>query len=174
MIVRRLAALVPVLVIVSFAVFMLSALVPGDAAVTLAGGVEATPQRIQQVREQLGLDDPLLVQYGNWAADAVHLDFGHSLYSDQTTVWDDIKERLPVTLSIALAALLVAVVIGLPAGIIAGLRPGALPDRVSVTGTAVGLAIPNFVLGDLVDHALRGEPRLVPGAGLHEVRRRPG
>src|SRR5215510_10742364 len=150
MIVRRLAAMVPVLLIVSFAVFMLSTLIPGDAAVTIAGGVDATPERIEEVRTQLGLDDPLLVQYWHWLSDAVRLDFGHSLYGSQSTVFEDIKTRLPVTASIALAALTVAVLIGLPVGIIAGLRPGALPDRLSVMGTAMGLAIPNFFLAMLL------------------------
>src|SRR5688500_11895439 len=97
MIVRRLAALVPVLLVVSFAVFMLSSLVPGDAATTIAGGVDATPERVEEVREQLGLDDPLLEQYGRWVSGAVRLDFGHSLYGDQSTVWEDIRHRLPVT-----------------------------------------------------------------------------
>jgi peptide/nickel transport system permease protein len=174
MIVRRLVALVPVLVIVSFAVFMLSALVPGDPAVTLAGGVQATPERVAQVRDQLGLDDPLIVQYGRWAGNAVQLDFGHSLYSDRTTVAQDIADALPVTLSIALAALLVAVVVGLPVGIVAGLRPGALPDRVSVTGTAVGLAIPNFVLAILLITLFAVNRDWFPALGYTKFSQDPG
>ena len=146
LIVRRMAALVPVLLVVSFAVFMLSALVPGDAATTIAGGVDATPERIEEIRDQLNLDDPLLSQYGRWLGDAVRLDFGHSLYGDRTTVAEDIRTRLPVTMGIAAAAIGVAILIGVGIGIFAGLRPGAWADRLSVASTSVALAVPNFFL----------------------------
>lgn len=146
LVVRRLAALVPVLLVVSFAVFMLSALVPGDAATTIAGGVDATPERVEEIRDQLGLDDPLLTQYGRWLGDAVRLDFGQSLYGDQTTVAEDVRTRLPVTMAVAAAAILVAVVVGGAIGVFAGLRPGGAPDRLSVASTSVALAIPNFFL----------------------------
>jgi len=103
LILRRLVALIPVLLVVSFVVFALSVLVPGDAATTIAGGVDATPERVEEIRDQLGLDDPLLEQYGRWLSGAVRLDFGHSLYGDQTTVAEDIRARLPATMAIALS-----------------------------------------------------------------------
>lgn len=146
LILRRLVALVPVLLVVSFVVFALSVLVPGDAATTIAGGVDATPERVEDIRDQLGLDDPLLEQYGRWLSGAVRLDFGHSLYGEQTTVAEDIRTRLPATMTIAFAALVIAVVVGGIVGIVAGLRPGAAVDRLSVTSTAVALAVPNFFL----------------------------
>src|SRR5689334_7180412 len=104
MIARRLVSLVPVLFLVSLAVFSLMKLLPGDAAVTLAGGLDATPERVEEVRGQLGLDDPFLVQYGRWAGNAVHFDFGDSLVTDRS-VTDDIMNRLPITASIAFGAL---------------------------------------------------------------------
>lgn len=146
LIVRRLVSLIPILLVVSFAVFMLSAMVPGDAATTIAGGVDATPERVAEIRDELGLDDPLLVQYGRWLGGALQLDFGTSLYGDQTTVSEDIRTRLPVTMGVALAAILIAVVIGVLVGVFAGLRPGAVADRLGVAGTSVALAIPNFFL----------------------------
>jgi len=147
MIVRRLLGLIPVLLVVSFVVFMLVELVPGDAATTVAGGVNASPERIAEVRVELGLDRPVLERYGDWLWDALHLDFGQSyLNSTGPSVSDEIEARLPVSLGLALAGLFVALVIGIPLGILAGLRPGGVVDRVSVTTTSVGLAIPNFVV----------------------------
>src|SRR5262245_2129025 len=137
MIGRRLLGLIPVLLIVSFGVFMLSTLIPGDAAVVLAGGENTTEEGIAKVRDQLGLDDPLLVQYGRWLGDAAQFDFGTSLYGSPggQTVFDEIKYRMPVTLSIMAGGLLLAVSIGVPLGIFAGMRPGTLVDRICTTTT---------------------------------------
>lgn len=150
MIIRRLFAMIPVLLIVSFGVFMLTALVPGDAAVTIAGGESATIEEIERIRDELGLDDPLLVQYGRWLADAVRLDFGTSLFSGQVTVWEEIQSRVPVTFGIALMALFFGLLVGIPVGIAAGMKPGRTVDRVSIAGTSLGLAIPNFFLAMLL------------------------
>jgi peptide/nickel transport system permease protein len=148
MIIRRIAGLVPVLLVVSFGVFLLSVLVPGDAAATLAGGENATPQAIERIQGELGLKDPLVEQYGRWLGDAVRLDFGTSLFEPEggRTVTDEIRYRLPVTLSIMVGGLLVALLLGVPAGIIAGMRPGSLMDRGSSMGISAGLAVPNFFL----------------------------
>ena len=98
---RRLVGLVPLLLVLSVAVFLLVYLIPGDPAVTLAGGEAATPERVAEVREELGLDDPLLVQYWDWLTGAVRLDFDTSLYGtdDSPTVFEEILYRLPVTVS---------------------------------------------------------------------------
>lgn len=147
LVVRRVLSLIPILLIVSFVVFMLTELVPGDAAVTIAGGADATPERIEQVRTQLGLDRPVLERYGDWLSDAVQLDFGRSLLNQQgPTIAEEIETRLPITFSIAIAGLLISMLIGIPLGILSGLRPGATVDRASVTATSIGLAIPSFVV----------------------------
>jgi peptide/nickel transport system permease protein len=92
----------------------------------------------------------VLERYVDWLGDAVQLDFGKSYASYNNvaapSVAEEIEERVPVSLGLALAGLLVAVVIGIPLGILAGMRPGGVVDRLSVTGTSFGLAIPNFVL----------------------------
>jgi peptide/nickel transport system permease protein len=149
LIVRRLLTVVPLLLVVSFGVFCLILFVPGDPAVTLAGGGQATEEQIEQVRQQLGLDDPFLVRYLRWLGDAVTLDFGNSLV-EQADVGAEIRQRLPVTMSLALAALAVTVLVGLPAGVLAGIRPGSWIDRVVMLGTTVGLAIPGFWLAMLM------------------------
>jgi peptide/nickel transport system permease protein len=151
MIARRLLSLIPVLLVVTFVVFLLTELVPGDAAQSIAGGANATPEKIAEVRADLGLDRPVLTRYFDWLGDAVQLDFGKSYQSYNNVaapdVAEEIAERIPVSLSLALTGLLVAIVIGIPLGILAGMRPGGVVDRTSVTGTSLGLAIPNFVLG---------------------------
>lgn len=102
---------------------MLVELVPGDAATTVAGGVNASPERIIEVREELGLDRPVLERYGDWLWDPVRLDFGQSyLNGTGPSVSDEIEARLPVSLGLALAGLFVALMIGIPLGILAGLR----------------------------------------------------
>jgi len=143
MIARRLLVLIPLLLVVSFAIFGLVVLVPGDAAITLAGGPDATPERIEQVRQELGLDDPFLVQYGRWLKGAVQFDFGNSLQSS-APVTEEIRDRLPVTLSVVGAALFVAMLIAIPAGIMAGLRPGGILDRLALIGSSIGISVPGF------------------------------
>jgi peptide/nickel transport system permease protein len=145
LIARRLISLIPVLFIVSIMVYGLMALVPGDAAVQLAGGVNATEEQIEEVRQQLGLDDPFIVQYGRWLKDAVQFDFGESLTSGRS-VSEDILNKLPITASIALGAIAVGIIVGVPAGIISGMRAGSKLDRGVIFGTTLGIAVPNFWL----------------------------
>jgi peptide/nickel transport system permease protein len=143
--VRRLLTLIPVLFLVSVVVFSLTYATPGDAATTLAGGDQATPARIEAVRQQLHLDDPLVEQYGRWLGHVVQGDLGHSLFS-QRPITDDLKARFPVTLSLAIAALFVALLIGIPAGFLAGMRPKSLADRAVTVLSSTAIAIPSFVL----------------------------
>jgi peptide/nickel transport system permease protein len=149
LIARRLLLLIPTLLLVSFGVFALVALLPGDPAVALAGGVNAPPDKIEEVRQQLGLDEPFLVQYWDWLKGAVRLDFGESLTSG-LSVADEIRSRLPVTLSIVLGAMVVGLVLGIPTGIVSGVRQGGWVDRALLALTSLGLSIPNFVLAVLL------------------------
>ena len=149
LIVRRLLALIPLLLIVSFAVFSLTYLLPGDPATVIAGGENASPQDIQRVREEFGFDDPLIQQYGRWLVDAVQLDFGNSQL-DSKSVSSQISSKLPTTLSLALSAMTVGILIGLPLGILAGTRPGSARDKLGTGVASLGIAIPNFFLGMLL------------------------
>ncbi len=146
LIVRRLLALIPLLLIVSFVVFSLTYLLPGDPAVAIAGGVNASPQEIVRVRHEYGFDDPLLQQYGRWLKKAVVFDFGQSEL-DHKSVSSQIADRLPTTLSLALCAMVIGVLIGLPLGIIAGTKPGSVRDKMGAGVASLGIAIPNFFLG---------------------------
>ena len=146
---RRLLALVPVLLIVSFAVFFLLALVPGDPAITLAGGVTATPAQIAHVTAQLHLNDPLLVQYGRWLGNALHGNLGTSISTGQP-VTQQIEQRFPVTFGLVVASAIVSLVVGIPVGLISGIRPQGVVDGGARTFTTLGLAVPSFWLAVLL------------------------
>jgi len=146
---RRLLALVPVLLIVSFAVFFLLALVPGNPAITLAGGVTATPAQIAHVTAQLHLNDPLLVQYGRWLGNALHGNLGTSISTGQP-VTQQIEQRFPVTFGLVVASAIVSLVVGIPVGLISGIRPQGVVDGGARTFTTLGLAVPSFWLAVLL------------------------
>lgn len=145
LVVRRLVSIVPVVFIVSLMAFSLIHLVPGDAAVTVAGEY-ATEEQVELTRERLGLNDPLLVQYGKWAGGALTGDFGTSIFSS-LPVAEAIISRAPVTLSLTAVALLIALVFGLTTGIVSGLRPHTVLDRLAGVGATIGIAMPSFWLG---------------------------
>jgi len=143
-IIRRLLALVPLLLLITFIVFALVLLIPGDPAQTMAGGTKADPATVIRLRHQLHLDQPLLVQYWRWLTHALRGDLGRPLFGGTQTVAQGIGSRFPVTLGLTLGAMFVSLVIGIPAGIIAGLRPGSWRDRTVTFGTSVGIAVPDF------------------------------
>ncbi len=143
--VRRLLALIPLLFVVTFVVYSLLLLVPGDPAITLAGD-NPTEEQIAATRERLGLDDPVIVQYGRWVADAVRGDLGTSLYSSRS-VTDAVLARLPMTLSLTAAAVVIALVLSVPLGLAAAARPRGVVDRMTLVGASVGVALPSFWVG---------------------------
>jgi peptide/nickel transport system permease protein len=165
---RRLLALIPILLLVSFATFMLVALFPGDAAVTIAGGQNATAARVVEVRHELHLDDPMLEQYGRWLGGAVHLDLGRSLFS-HTPVINEIEDRLPVTLSIVAAAMAVGLLLGIPLGLASGLRPNGAIDHSSRTAASIGLAVPSFWLAVELIAVLAVARRWFPPSGFVRI-----
>jgi peptide/nickel transport system permease protein len=146
---RRVLSLIPILLLVSFGVFLLISLVPGDAAYTLAGGERASQERIEEVRQELGLDDPVPVQYARWLSSALRLDFGSSLYSAQP-VSSEIVSRLPVTLGLAFAALIVGIAVGVPLAVVSAVRAGRPSDSIARFLTSAGIAVPNFVVAILL------------------------
>lgn len=144
-ILQRLLMLIPVLVGVSLLTFIIARATPGDP-VALMLGQDATPQRIAQLREQLGLDDPLVVQYGRFLWNAVRGDLGLTIRG-QRPVIQEIMVRAPSTLQLTLVAMLVAVVLGISAGAIAATARGRWLDRLTMLFAMVGLCIPGFWLG---------------------------
>jgi ABC-type dipeptide/oligopeptide/nickel transport system permease component len=145
---RRLLLTVPVLLGVATLVFSLIHLVPGDPVQAMLGD-SASPQDIADLRGRLGLDRPLLVQYGSFLKGAVRGDLGTSLRTNQT-VTAAILERMPATFELALAAMAVAAVIAIPLGIIAAVRAGTGVDYAATTLALLGISMPNFCLGPLL------------------------
>jgi peptide/nickel transport system permease protein len=143
MIARRLLLMIPMLLLMTFLVFGLVILIPGDAAVTLAGGLDAPPGAIEAVREEMHLDRPFLAQYGEWLGGVVHGDFGTSLYS-HAPITDEMANRIPVSLGLVILILVLGLPIALLAGIAGGLRPGSLLDKVLLLGSSAAVSMPGF------------------------------
>lgn len=144
-IVRRAAASIPVLLLVSLITFGLLWLVPGDPAAILLD-ISATPEALERVRRELGLDQPFLVRMGDWYWRILHGDLGNSLLLNRT-VASAIMERLPVTLSLTALAFVFAVIIGVAAGVTAAVRHGRAADQAVMTLALLGLSVPEFWLG---------------------------
>ena len=161
---RRLLSVVPLVLIISLIVFSLTLVIPGDTARTLAGGLHASQQQVNAVRQQLGLDKPVLVQYWRWLTHALHGNLGLSLY-DKSSVSNAIVHRFPITLSMALGALFVIVLLGVPAGIAAGTHPGGVVDRLVTLGTSAAIAIPDFWLGIMLVIIFAVKAHLLPSIG---------
>ena len=145
---RRAGAVVPILVVVSVVVFSLIHLTPGDP-VRIMLREEADPATVATLRHQLGLDQPLPLQYLTWLGRAVQGELGRSIRTNQP-VMDAIRQRAPVTLSLAMAALLVALAIGLPAGILAALRRNSVVDVTATLVAISGVSLPSFWLAVLL------------------------
>jgi peptide/nickel transport system permease protein len=161
---RRLLALVPLLVIISFVVFSLVLLLPGDPARAIAGGATADEATVQAVREKLHLDEPFPAQYARWAGNAVTGDLGESWF-EQRSVASEIAARFPVTLSMVVGGVVVAVAIGVPLGLLAGTRPGSAVDRLVTGVTSLGVAMPDFWLAIILVTVFAVDRNLLPSGG---------
>ncbi len=142
---RRLASALPVLAIVSLVTFGLMRLIPGDPAAAMAG-TTATTAQIEQLRRDMGLDQPLAMQLLRYYQDLAQGDLGRSLLLGKG-VFAATMERLPVTIGLSLYALLFTLLIGLGAGIVAALRQNTAVDQLAMMVAMIGISIPNFFLG---------------------------
>jgi peptide/nickel transport system permease protein len=142
---RRILIAVPILVGVSFVVFVMLWTAGGDPA-ELKLGLRADPESVARLRHEMGLDRPLLVQYGDFLIHAVQGDLGRS-YRSNARVTEEIATRFPATVELAVAAMVIALVIGLTMGTLAALRPHSLFDYSSSVGALLGVSIPTFWLG---------------------------
>ena len=141
---KRLIAMIPVTLGVVFLVFMIAKVTPGDP-VLLALGDNATPERVAQLRQQLGLDDSIVVQFGRFVWNLMHGDLGTSIRG-HTPVLKEIMDRFPSTIELALSGFLFALLAGLPMGILAARYHNKLFDRLIMISAMFGLSIPNFWL----------------------------
>jgi len=165
--VRRLALTVPVLLGAATLVFALIHLIPGDPAQAILGET-ASEAEVAALRERLGLNRPLLAQYGGFLQNAARGDLGTSLRSN-APVSREIGDRLPATLELAAAAMIVAIGVSLPLGIVAAVRRGTIVDHVATTLALTGISIPNFWLGPLLALAFAVELGWLPVSGRGTV-----
>jgi peptide/nickel transport system permease protein len=147
-ILRRLLLMIPVLVIVAIIIFSLIHITPGDPASVMAGE-EATPQQIEEMRERLGLNEPIHIQFIQWSLDAMRLDFGDSIFLREP-VTKSMLDRVQPTALLTLYALTLAILIALPSGVISAVRRNSFVDRMLMVTAISGAAIPNFFFGILL------------------------
>ena len=138
-------------VLVSLMVFAIMRVAPGDVVDVILGGEDAfySEETADLLREQLGLNEPLPVQYLTWMQDFITLQWGVSLV-DSKPIWNEIKRKMPLTFELSVLTLLISVVLGIPAGIIMALRQDTWVDYLVRMGSLLGLSIPNFWIATMV------------------------
>ncbi|MFP4136101.1 MAG: ABC transporter permease [Candidatus Acetothermia bacterium] len=161
---RKLLELVATLLVVSLVVFLVVKVLPGDPAQVILG-VNAKPAELTSLREQLGLNRPLHVQYGNWLAGLLTGNLGNSVFYEKG-VGDLIRARLGVTLPLAFLAILLSTVVAIPLGTFAATHHRGIGDFGVITFSQIGLSIPSFWLGMLALLAFSVELNLLPSGGF--------
>ncbi|MDZ7908592.1 MAG: ABC transporter permease [Gemmobacter sp.] len=170
---RRLGTASLQLLAVASLVFAMLFLLPGDPVMILLGQESnPAPEAVAALREKLGLDRPIAVQYFDWLWGVVQGDFGRSLANDYP-VADYIAQTLPRTLELAVAAILVAVLIGLPVGIAAALRRGTWADSLLTSATTLGISVPVYILGAILILIFAQGLNWLPASGYTDLSRNP-
>ena len=161
---RRLLQMLPVLFFVTLIIFGLINLIPGDAA-RLFLGEEATPDAVAALRHELGLDQPLYVQYARWIGRMAHGDFGYS-FKDHRPVLETLLQKLPITAELTAGALVIAWALAIPAGVVAAWRQRTAVDYGASAVALGGLSIPNFWLGIMLIYLFAVHLRWLPASGF--------
>jgi peptide/nickel transport system permease protein len=151
-IIRRILLMVPTLLGAVTLIFLLMRLLPGDVAQYMLGAEEsseANQQALQQIRQELGLDQPLPVQYGRWLWGAARLDFGNSYWTRQP-ILEELKRRYPITANLAVMSLLLSILLAIPIGVLSAIRQDTAVDYAARVFVVAGLSIPSFWLAILL------------------------
>jgi peptide/nickel transport system permease protein len=167
--IRRLVLFIPTLLVATVLVFTLFWIVPGDPALTILAGGEGdsgsvSQEQLQQLRQALGLDRPIYVQYGNWLWNVLRGDLGTSLWY-KTPVWDQLKDRFLVTMELAVMAILLAFCVAVPLGVTSAVKQDTGFDYLSRIFSGIGIALPTFWLGILIVYALAAFFQWLPPLG---------
>ena len=162
--VRRILETIPLMLIISIFVFMFIHLLPGDPAKTLAG-VEATVEEVEAIREEWGLNDPLIVQYGNYMKDLLRGDMGRSLKSS-TPVTELILSRFQYTIQLVLAGVLWAPALGIFIGVMCAIKRGKAFDLGGMLFAIAGLSAPGFWVGLMLIQVFAVNLGWLPSGGL--------
>jgi peptide/nickel transport system permease protein len=166
-IVRRLLITVPILIGLSIVVFAMISLIPGDPATAILGSF-ATPENVERLNRQLGLDQPLVGQYLTWAGNLLQGDMGRS-YALNRPVADEVFERFGATLILAGTALVLASVLGLLAGVVSAVRQFGWTDRVVTFLVLIGISTPSFWLGLLLIMLFAVQLQWLPASGMYAI-----
>jgi len=145
---KRVLSAVPVMIVVAVVIFALLRLTPGDPAAILAGN-DATAEQMAQIRESLGLDEPILVQLVTWCRNILAGDLGVSLLSG-VPVLKMIGDRVGPTLALAVGTMTVTILVAIPMGIVAARKPGGILDRLVMALSVLGFSVPIFVTGYVI------------------------
>jgi peptide/nickel transport system permease protein len=165
--IRRLLAVIPVLFVVAVVVFLILRLTPGDPAAVIAGN-SATLEDIANIRRQLGLEEPFLVQFGIWFKGILTGNLGHSFYY-RLPVTELIAQRLEPTFMLASFTMLLAVLVAVPLGVLAAWRHGGWLDRGLMGFSVLGFSIPVFVLGYILIYIVALKLNLLPVQGYKRI-----
>jgi peptide/nickel transport system permease protein len=166
-ILRRIAATVPVMLIVAVLVFLMLRLTPGDPAAVIAGD-NANAEQIALIRTRLGLDQPILVQFFIWFGQILHGDFGESFFFKKT-VAELIASRVEPTLALSLSTIVIAVVVAVPLGVLAAYKQGTLVDKVVMGFSVLGFSVPVFVIGYSLIYLFAIELNWFPVQGYQRI-----
>lgn len=168
-ILKRVALLIPVIIGVTFIIFTLLHVTPGDPARMILGE-SATQEATDNLRHEMGLDKPFLVQYANYLSNLVlHQNIGKS-YITKQPVFKEIMNRAPATLKLALSSILVGLVFGIPVGIISAVKQYSLFDSISMILALIGLSMPLFWLGLLLILLFSVQLNLLPASGYSSLK----
>lgn len=160
---RRLLHLVPVLLAVSLLTFLIASLLPGDLAYVILGD-QATPDKIEALRHDMGLDQPVLIRYLRWLGHVLQGDFGRSFRTGQT-VLQAVAERLPVSFELMILAELTGLLIGVPLAIACAARSGGAFDRFMTSSAFAMLSVPTFLSAILLIYLFAVELQWLPATG---------
>src|SRR5215467_9424135 len=145
---RRLLLLIPTILGVTFIVFLMMRFIPGDPVTNMMGETYSA-EDAQKLRHELGLDQPMVVQYGKWLVMLLRGDWGRSILTNRP-VLTDVLYRLPVSLELIVLSMALSLLIALPAGIIAAVRPNTWQDYSAMMVSMAGVSVPEFFLGVLL------------------------
>jgi peptide/nickel transport system permease protein len=165
---------IPTLLVATILVFALFWIVPGDPALTILAGGEGdtgsvAPEQLQQLRQQLGLDRPLYVQYASWLGKVLRGDLGMSLWY-RTPVWDQLKDRFLVTMELAVMAIVLAIGAAVPLGVISAVKQDTAFDYFGRVFSVIGIALPTFWLGIVLVYTLATFFEWLPPLGYATLR----
>ncbi|MCI5480189.1 MAG: ABC transporter permease [Lachnospiraceae bacterium] len=141
---RRILAMIPVVIGITFIVFMIMKMAPGDPARMILGD-NATPEAVEALREEMGLNDNYLVQYGRYMINLCKGDMGTS-YKNNRPVVDEVMTRVPATFKLAFVSAIVSILIAIPLGVLAAVKQGTLFDNASMVVSLIGISMPAFWL----------------------------